>query len=187
MPAAAAKLSQGELAEAAMFNYNGAPPHPLIDIGANLADPAFDQACMLDETLSASACRHATAYSSIAHRGMHACMHAQDRDAVLARAKRAGVEAVIITGSSLRSTARAAELVATHAAPEHPQLYFTAGVHPHEAKSCNDETLPALRGFLAQERCVAVGECGLDFNRRACTVFPSAASWRGEMASFQQD
>ena len=44
MPAAAAgKLSQGELAEAALFEYAGAAPHPLVDIGANLADPAFDQ------------------------------------------------------------------------------------------------------------------------------------------------
>lgn len=92
----------------------------------------------------------------------------QDRDAVLARAKRAGVEAIIITGSSLRSSARAAELAGSAASPEHPALYFTAGVHPHEAKSCDDSTLPALRQFLAQERCVAVGECGLDFNRRAC-------------------
>ena len=46
MPAAAAKLSQGELAEAALLTYSDAPAHPLIDIGANLADPAFDQACM---------------------------------------------------------------------------------------------------------------------------------------------
>ena len=84
---------------------------------------------------------------------------------MLSRAKRAGVEAIVITGSSLRSTETAASLVRTHASPEHPQLYFTAGMHPHEAKSCDEATIPKLRQFLQNDRCVAVGECGLDFNR----------------------
>ena len=44
MPATAAgKLSQGELTEGTLFDYAGVTPHPLIDIGANLADPSFDQ------------------------------------------------------------------------------------------------------------------------------------------------
>ena len=122
------------------------------------------------------------------HLDTGACMQ-QDREQVLSRARRAGVEAVVITGSSLRSTEAAAGLAGARASPGHPQLYFTAGVHPHEAKSCDGGTIPRLRQFLAHERCVAVGECGLDFNRRgalhnSCLIWlrpsrPQAVSWQG--------
>lgn len=49
MPAAAAKLSQGELVEAALLKHGDAPTYPLVDIGANLADPAFNEACALSQ------------------------------------------------------------------------------------------------------------------------------------------
>lgn len=39
------------------------------------------------------------------------------------------------------------------------------GVHPHEAKSWDDETLAALKEITGNQEVVAVGECGLDFNR----------------------
>lgn len=42
---------------------------------------------------------------------------------------------------------------------------FTSGVHPHEAKSWDEETEEALRELLTNHEVVAVGECGLDFNR----------------------
>ncbi len=89
----------------------------------------------------------------------------QDRDEVLARAARAGVEAIVMTGSSLRSSAAAAALAAAPPKQDRPALFFTAGVHPHEAKACDARTLPALRELAAHPRCVALGECGLDFNR----------------------
>lgn len=44
-------------------------------------------------------------------------------------------------------------------------LYFTAGVHPHNAKTCNRETMDTLRQLAAHPRCAAIGEAGLDFNR----------------------
>lgn len=46
-----------------------------------------------------------------------------------------------------------------------PSLRFTAGVHPHEASSFTPATLDALRAALADPLCVAVGECGLDYDR----------------------
>lgn len=36
-------------------------------------------------------------------------------------------------------------------------LFFTAGVHPHNAKDCTDSTLQELRQLAAHERCVAIG------------------------------
>jgi TatD DNase family protein len=83
-----------------------------------------------------------------------------DLDEVLARARRAGVAQIMVTGTSVEASRQAREL-----AVRHPQLRSTAGVHPHEAGNCNADTLPALRALLALPEVVAVGECGLDFNR----------------------
>ena len=41
-----------------------------------------------------------------------------------------------------------------------PRLRFTAGVHPHDAKSCDDKTIGVLRKLAASPLCVAIGECG---------------------------
>ena len=87
----------------------------------------------------------------------------QDREAVIGRAKEANVGAILITGSSIESTRRAADICSTSGG----RVFFTAGVHPHAAKSCNEQTLMDLRAFAQNPRCVAIGECGLDFNRSA--------------------
>ncbi|KAF4745787.1 hypothetical protein FOZ63_018735 [Perkinsus olseni] len=46
-----------------------------------------------------------------------------------------------------------------------PQLFFTAGVHPHEVKNCDENTISELRQLAASPYCVAIGECGLDYDR----------------------
>ena len=56
----------------------------------------------------------------------------KDREAVLERAQLAGCTVSVITGSCLRTTAAAAAFTDQYAGPH--QLYFTAGVHPHNAK-----------------------------------------------------
>ena len=38
-------------------------------------------------------------------------------------------------------------------------------MHPHNAKDCDEATLDALRQLAAHNLCMAIGECGLDFNR----------------------
>jgi TatD DNase family protein len=49
---------------------------------------------------------------------------------------------------------------------ENESLYYTAGVHPHDAKSVNTlADLEIIRWYLTDPKCVAVGECGLDYNR----------------------
>ena len=75
---------------------------------------------------------------------------------------------MVITGSSLKSSSRAQELCST--SQHDGLLYFTAGVHPHDAKSCDEQTLPALRQLASHPRCCAIGECGLDFNRSVCSA-----------------
>ena len=84
-----------------------------------------------------------------------------DRDDVIRRAGQAGVSAMIVTGTDLKSSGAAATLASRY--PE--VLYSTAGVHPHNARSCGPGTIDQLRAIAEQPRVVAIGECGLDFNR----------------------
>lgn len=67
-----------------------------------------------------------------------------------------------MTGCTIDSASAAAKLC--DASTDFP-LYFTAGVHPHNAKQCDEHTLDALRRLASHPKCVAIGECGLDFNR----------------------
>ncbi|MCA9639109.1 MAG: TatD family hydrolase, partial [Myxococcales bacterium] len=46
-----------------------------------------------------------------------------------------------------------------------PAVYATAGIHPHHGADCDSLALATLRELHASARCVAVGECGLDYNR----------------------
>jgi len=84
-----------------------------------------------------------------------------DRPQVIARAFAAGVRTLIVTGATLATSQEAQQI-----AREYPgRLFFTAGVHPHDSRHCSDETLAELRRLARVEEAVAIGECGLDFNR----------------------
>ncbi len=88
----------------------------------------------------------------------------QDLEAVLRRATAANVTTLIVTGTDLAHAEQAVAL-----AQRFPGLHATAGVHPHDASQW-DAALAAAMGEL--HRCpevVAVGECGLDFNRNFST------------------
>jgi TatD DNase family protein len=85
----------------------------------------------------------------------------RDRDHVVATARAAGVEHMVITGSSLDSTASAIELVQSDTGA----FRCTAGVHPHHAADLRVEDLPRLRELLAAPEVGAAGECGLDYFR----------------------
>ena len=82
-----------------------------------------------------------------------------DRDAVLGRARAAGVAHVVVIGESLAGSERAVAL-----ARERPGLSATAGVHPHDASSWSAEVGGRLRELLAAPEVVAVGETGLDYH-----------------------
>jgi TatD DNase family protein len=84
-----------------------------------------------------------------------------DLDHVLARARQAGVTRMVVTGTSVAESEQAAHLAALTPA----MLRATAGVHPHHAKECDDATLDALRALAARPEIVAIGECGLDYDR----------------------
>ncbi|MBI3376584.1 MAG: TatD family hydrolase [Betaproteobacteria bacterium] len=84
-----------------------------------------------------------------------------DLPAVLDRARVHGVTTIVVTGTSVAASHAALSLARAHPG----MLHCTAGVHPHDAQHCTLETIPALRALAAQPEVVALGECGLDFNR----------------------
>ena len=122
----------------------------LIDIGINLMNSAFER----------------------------------DREQVVKAAAEAGVSSLIITGSGERSSLDAMLYASKYNAGESSsenfgRLYTTAGVHPHEAKNCTNNTMDLLRQIVTEKPdqysaadnsgansiVKAIGECGLDYNR----------------------
>lgn len=85
----------------------------------------------------------------------------RDREAVIERARDAGVRHVVLTGVDAPGSRDALALAESH--PGH--MTSTAGVHPHHAADWGAETEAAIRRLLASPAVVAVGETGLDFFR----------------------
>ncbi|KAF9111527.1 TatD DNase [Mortierella sp. AM989] len=121
-------------------------PPRLIDIGINLTDPMF--------------------------RGLYhgKQVHANDLAQVLNRAKQAGVDRMIVTAGNVADCKEALELVRVH-----DGLFMTVGCHPtrcSEFESHSDgpegyfnELKAMLDNPEAKRKIVAIGECGLDYDR----------------------
>ncbi len=83
--------------------------------------------------------------------------YAEDLEEVLARSRAAGVNRWIIPGADPDTLPRAVEL-----AESHDDIFFAVGVHPYDARRY-DRGL--LERYIGHEKCVGVGECGLDYYR----------------------
>ena len=84
----------------------------------------------------------------------------EDRDEVVARAREAGVDRMLIVGgvdeeAGHRRALRVADALGFPA---------SAGIHPHEARLATDAIYDELRGLAGERRIVALGEIGLDFH-----------------------
>ena len=82
-----------------------------------------------------------------------------DRDEVIARARGAGVVRIVTVSSFIGDAAACAALAARH-----DFIHFTAGVHPHEAKSFTPEVAAGIRSAAALPKAAAIGEIGLDYH-----------------------
>jgi TatD DNase family protein len=89
----------------------------------------------------------------------------KDMDAVLSRAAHAGVVAILVTGTTVPGSQEACRLATEPDRVGRPRLFATAGVHPHHASSLSPALLTELRAMVMRPEVVAVGECGLDYNR----------------------
>ena len=84
-----------------------------------------------------------------------------DRDQVIARARDAGVQAMVAIGTGdgppdLEAGIRLADA--------YPFVYATVGVHPHDASKADEETWNEMTALLANPKVVALGEIGLDYH-----------------------
>ena len=84
---------------------------------------------------------------------------AGETGAIVTRAREAGLAGMVTIASNV-ADARAARAIAA----AHEDVWASAGVHPHEAAQADASTFADLRELLADERVVAVGECGLDYH-----------------------
>ncbi|MEW6989671.1 TatD family hydrolase [Colwelliaceae bacterium 6441] len=89
----------------------------------------------------------------------------KDRAAVIERAKLAHIQGMLVTGTNIAESQKALLLC-----QENPNfLACTAGVHPHDADNVNEDYIVQLRQLAADKNVLAIGECGLDFNRNFST------------------
>lgn len=85
----------------------------------------------------------------------------KDREQVIQSAVDAGVNTMIVTGSTESCSQNAFEL--TKVFPDH--LYSTVGIHPHHADQYTGETEDLILELIQQDKVVAIGETGLDYFR----------------------
>jgi TatD DNase family protein len=95
------------------------------------------------------------------HCHLTADRYAEDRSEVIARAREAGVDAMIAIGSGYGFQGNFA---AVELAQSEDHIHATVGIHPHEASEFEPNTLDQLRHWLADPQVVALGECGLDYH-----------------------
>jgi TatD DNase family protein len=95
----------------------------------------------------------------------HLDFYTEDRDEVLRRAYAAGVHTILAIGigEGPATMHQALEIATSTTGPGLPAIYASAGVHPQEAASATTEALEKLATLAAHERCIAVGEIGLDY------------------------
>lgn len=95
---------------------------------------------------------------------------------LVAAAVEAGVERIVTVGTdgaSCRAAVRAAE--------DFPQVYAAIGRHPNSATGFDAEDLAELRALAAHERCVAIGETGLDYYRDGAPPADQERAFRAQI------
>lgn len=83
---------------------------------------------------------------------------AEDREALLTELPRKGIGRVVNIGASLSSCEATLKLM-----EKYPFIYGALGIHPSETAELNEESFARLKTWCMHEKCVAVGEIGLDY------------------------
>ena len=93
------------------------------------------------------------------HAHLNSKEYDSDREEVLKRAQDAGVEAVVVPGTTVETSRQAIALAA-----EHQSVFACVGIHPHDASSATAEALAEIEELSKNDRVVAIGEIGLDYH-----------------------
>src|ERR1700682_2485199 len=89
----------------------------------------------------------------------HCHLTMADATTVLERARAGGVRGFVVPGTKLDDAPAAVAV-----ADGHDDVWGAVGVHPHEAKDCDDAAFAEIERLAASGRVVAIGECGLDYH-----------------------
>jgi TatD DNase family protein len=99
-----------------------------------------------------------------------------DRPAVLARARLAGLGALIVVGYDLPSSRQAIEL-----AEQESDVYACVAIHPHHAADLTAAALTELHELASRPKVVGIGEIGLDFYRNLSPREAQEAAFRAQL------
>lgn len=102
----------------------------------------------------------------------------QDVQQVLERASTASVRGMLIIGTNVQQSEAASLLAQQHQG----YCWATAGVHPHDASSWTDAVAQQIIQLSLQPEVVAIGECGLDFNRNFSTPAQQEIAFTAQLA-----
>jgi TatD DNase family protein len=100
-----------------------------------------------------------------------------DVDLVLGAARLAGVERILVPGWDLESSLAALELV-----NRFPWVDAAVGVHPHDAATVDDASFARIAEVAQDQRVVAIGETGLDYDRMFAPVEAQLDNLRRNLA-----
>ena len=111
------------------------------------------------------------------HAHLHFPEFAGDLDAVLQRARSAGVTGILTIGTDV-ATSRAAVALAAR----EPDVWAAVGIHPHDAASADEAALVDIERLASAARVVAIGETGLDFFRNLADRDTQERAFRSQLA-----
>jgi len=100
-----------------------------------------------------------------------------DREDVIVRARRSGVERIVTVGTDPASCAKAVAI-----AEAHDGIHAALGCHPHEGDRFRDDDLSALRSLAGSAKVVAIGETGLDYAKMFSSAENQKALFRRHLA-----
>lgn len=83
----------------------------------------------------------------------------RDRHRILKNAKADGLSYIMNVGADLGSSIKSINL-----AEKYDMIYASVGVHPHDVKDMDDDTIELLKALSAKDKVKAIGEIGLDFH-----------------------
>lgn len=93
------------------------------------------------------------------HVHLNADQYEEDLDAVIERAREAGIEKMVVVGFDRKTIERTMHLI-----DQYDDIYGVIGWHPVDAVDCTDEDLEWIEQLSEHEKIVGIGETGLDYH-----------------------